>query len=339
MLAAHLMAATLAAAAPPAGPPTAPPPPAAAGPAAVPSAPIPAANQNVPEESRPAPDAPAAETTDAATAAEQQAAPAENFDIEVDQAGLQHDPLEGLNRISFGVSQVVDKIVIRPAAMVYRHAVPKPARDGVHNLLSNLGEPLVFLNDLLQLRPDRMIRTLGRVLLNSTLGIGGLFDVAKRKPFHLLHHDNSFGDTLGYYGVKSGPYIYVPIFGPTTLRDSLAYAEGLLPPMVVGKPFDRKDFQFSTNIADGLDQRERNDDDLKAMLRDAIDPYATFRANYLQNRAGEIAALKARQADPQAGPQADPQSGPAAGDPLAEPLEDPAAPHPAPAREPVPAGQ
>jgi phospholipid-binding lipoprotein MlaA len=211
--------------------------------------------------------------------------------------------------------------------MVYRHAVPKPARDGVHNVLSNLGEPLVFLNDLLQLRPDRALRTLGRFLLNSTLGIGGLFDVAKRKPYHLPHHANSFGDTLGYYGIKPGPYIYVPIIGPTTLRDAIGSSEQLLPPMAIGSPLDRQDYQIATNVADGLDQRERADDDLKAMLRDAIDPYATFRANFLQNRAGEIAALKARDVDA--------QTVPAAEDPLADPLTDPAAP----ASEPAPAGQ
>jgi phospholipid-binding lipoprotein MlaA len=312
MLAAHLMAATLATAGPAAGPTPEPPAPTEALPA-----PVPTADQ----ESLPKPDAPVEETAETTQAAEQPAPVAENFDLEPDLAGLEHDPLEGFNRISFGFSQVVDKVVIRPAAIVYRHAVPKPGRDGVHNVLSNLGEPLVFMNDLLQLRPDRMIRTLGRFLINSTLGFGGLFDIAKRKPYNLPHHANSLGDTLGYYGVKPGPYIYVPIFGPTTLRDAIGSAEGLLPPMAIGKPFDRKDYQLSTNVADGLDQRERNDDDLKAMLRDAIDPYATFRANYLQNRAGEIASLKARETDP--------QTAPATGDPLADPLNDPAAPLPA----------
>ncbi|MDR2856408.1 MAG: VacJ family lipoprotein [Novosphingobium sp.] len=259
-----------------------------------------------------------AETQQTSPEAEPQAGPAEDFDLEPDNAGLGHDPFEGFNRVSFKVSQTADKILIRPAAMVYRHAVPRPARDGVHNALSNINEPLVFLNDMLQLRPDRAIRTLGRFLLNSTLGIGGLFDVARRKPYNLPHHANSFGDTLGYYGVKPGPYIYLPIVGPTTLRDGIGSAEQLLPPMAIGNPLNRQDFQIATNVADGLDQRERADDDLKAMLRDAIDPYATFRANFLQNRAGEIAALKARAVEPGTAPAAD--------DPLADPLADPAPP-------------
>jgi phospholipid-binding lipoprotein MlaA len=269
---------------------------------------------------------PPVEAQQATPAPQTPAAPAEDFDLDLDHAGLEHDPLEGFNRISFEISQAIDKVLIRPAAMVYRH-FPKPARDGVHNALSNLGEPVVFLNDVLQLRPDRAVRTLGRFLINSTIGIGGLFDIARRKPFHLPHHDNSLGDTLGYYGVGPGPYIYVPILGPTTLRDLSGSADQLLAPLVAGVPFDDKNYQISTLIAGGLDQRERADDDLKAMLREAIDPYATFRANFLQNRAGEIAALKAHDKGV--------QTLPAPGDPLAEPLTDPSAP----ASKPAPSGQ
>ena len=243
--------------------------------------------------------------------------PANDLDIDLSHTGLENDPLEGFNRVSFEFSQAIDKVLIRPAAMVYRTVVPKPLRDGAHNALENIGEPLVFLNDFLQLRPKRMLHTFLRFLVNSTLGIGGLFDVAKKKPFELPHHDNSFGDTLGYYGVKSGPYIYLPILGPTTLRDALGSSEDLIAPMLIGSPFDRTDYQVSTSIVSGLDLRERNDDELKAMLRGAIDPYATFRADYLQNRAGEIAALKAKQGEE-----------PAVGgfdDPLTDPLADPAA--------------
>jgi phospholipid-binding lipoprotein MlaA len=330
MLATHLIAASLAAA-----PATAPlerqsVPPALVAPPSAPEA--------SPAIDIPPPANPAESSSVAAPAAAQQApqqapppgpaatAPAEDFDLDLDHAGLEHDPLEGFNRISFAFSQALDKVLIRPAAMVYRH-FPQPARDGVHNAISNLGEPVVFLNDLLQLRPDRAVRTLGRFLLNSTLGLGGLFDVAKRKPFHLPHHANSLGDTLGYYGLGPGPYIYVPILGPATLRDLTGSAEQLLSPLVIGAPFDNTDYQIATLVAGGLDQRERADEDLKAMLRDAVDPYATLRANFLQNRAGEIAALKSHELDA--------QTAPASTDPLAEPLVDPATP----ATKPAPSGQ
>lgn len=224
-----------------------------------------------------------------------------------------NDPLQGINRISFDLSWTIDKLVIRPAAMVYRTVVPKPARDGIHNALQNFQEPMVFLNDLLQLRPGRAIRTLARFLINSTIGIGGLFDIARREPFHLEHHNNSFGSTLGYYGVKPGPYIYFPILGPTTLRDMADNAQGYVWPGAAGKPLDRGDVGTGMMIAGGLDQRDRNDAELKAMFSDAIDRYASFRENFLQDRAGEIARLRARDGET--------ASNPAFDDPLVDPAD------------------
>jgi phospholipid-binding lipoprotein MlaA len=226
------------------------------------------------------------------------------------------DPLQGVNRISFDLSWTIDKVIIRPVAMVYRAIVPKPARDGIHNVLENFQEPMFALNDLLQLRPGRALRTLARFVINSTIGLGGIFDIAKREPFHIAYHRNSFGDTLGYYGVKPGPYIYIPILGPTTLRDMADNAQGFLWPGLAGDPLTRSNVSNATMIADGLDQRERNDDELKAMFHDAIDRYASFRENYLQDRAGEIARLKARHGETVTNPAFD------------DPLIDPAAEKP-----------
>lgn len=267
-----------------------------------------------PVEEAPQPPAPAESSPPPATP---EVLSPDDLDLELSHTGLENDPLEGFNRVSFEFSQAVDKVLIRPAAMAYRAVVPKPLRDGAHNVLSNLDEPLVFLNDFLQLRPDRMVKTLFRFLINSTLGIGGLFDVAKREPFNLPHHANSFGDTLGYYGVGPGPYIYVPILGPTTLRDALGSSEDMIEPKLIGSPFTRSDYGIATSVVSGLDQRERNDADLKAMLSGAIDPYATFRADYLQDRAGEIASLKARKGEQPTVSGFD--------DPLTDPLVDPAA--------------
>ena len=115
------------------------------------------------------------------------------------------DPLEGFNRANYKFSTGIDKAVLRPVALAYRHIVPRPARDGLRNFLSNIGEPFVFANDVLQLKIGRAIKTVGRFVINSTLGLAGLFDTAKRKPFHLPHHNNSLGDTLGFYGVGPGP--------------------------------------------------------------------------------------------------------------------------------------
>lgn len=203
------------------------------------------------------------------------------------------DPLEGFNRDMFAVHQALDKVVIRPAAMAYGTVVPRPVRSGLRNAFSNLSEPVVFVNDLLQLRPGRAIRTFARFVINSTLGLAGLFDVAKHEE--LPHHENGFGDTLAYYGIGPGPYLFLPLIGPSTFRDGLGgQSDRMLLPVTVGTPFDTFEYQTSEWAVTGLDQRHQSDADLKALFGSAIDPYATLRSVYLQNRAAEIRGLRAR---------------------------------------------
>ncbi|MEV9592768.1 MlaA family lipoprotein, partial [Klebsiella pneumoniae] len=96
------------------------------------------------------------------------------------------------NRVMFSIHQFLDRIFLRPVSMAYKKIVPKVVRTGIRHVFSNVGEPLVFANDLLQLKPKRAIRTLARFGVNSTIGIGGLLDVAKTSDFNLPHHDNSF---------------------------------------------------------------------------------------------------------------------------------------------------
>ncbi len=314
MLAAHLAAAGLAAAQPavlPASPLD------AMAPAPVGAVVYRLAQDPQPEPEAAARQAPAAEQLGPPDTRADAAAPVAAIDPDdplLDEYKPASDPLEGFNRISFNLSWTIDKIAIRPAAMVYRAVVPKPARDGLRNALQNLNEPVVFVNDLLQLRPGRAWRTLGRFLINFTIGHGGLFDIARREPFHLAHHDNGLGSTLAYYGVKPGPYIYLPLLGPTNLRDMADNTQGYLWPGVVGKPLTRGDLNMAQTVVDGLDQRERNDGEINTMLSGAVDRYATFRENYLQDRAGEIARLKARPGEVTKNPALD------------DPLIDPAAP-------------
>ncbi|GAA4781018.1 VacJ family lipoprotein [Stakelama sediminis] len=243
----------------------------------------------------------------------------------------QNDPLEGFNRTMFGIQMGLDKVLIRPLAMAYKTVVPKPVRSGLRNFFRNLTEPLAFLNDLLQLRFKRAAETFGRFAINTVLGIGGFLDVAT--PEGVPHHDNSFGDTLAYYGIGPGPYLFLPFVGPTTLRDLLSSpADGAVLPVLIGTPFDRAEYQIPKAVITGLDQRAESDADLKALYRSAVDPYATLRSVYLQNRAAEVAALKehdaakpaATQDDPLADPLSDPSAG-SSGDPLTDPLTDPAA--------------
>jgi phospholipid-binding lipoprotein MlaA len=114
------------------------------------------------------------------------------------------DPMLQLNAQSFQVVQDVDEALVGPVAMAYKDAIPKPIRHGLRNFLRNLTEPIVALNFLLQLKPGKAAETVGRFAVNSTIGIGGLFDVAKREPFKLPYRRNGFANTLGYYGVEPG---------------------------------------------------------------------------------------------------------------------------------------
>jgi phospholipid-binding lipoprotein MlaA len=253
----------------------------------------------------------AAPTADLSTPATVSAPPnslASLDDIDLAAPKAFPDPLEPINRIFYAISQPIDRFILRPAAMVYKTVVPKPARDGARNAISNFGEPIVFINDVVQLRPKRAIRTLGRFLINSVLGLGGLFDIAKRKPFNIKHHNNGFSDTLGYLGIGPLFYLYVPVLGPTNFRDMIGqYGDSYFWDRNLHKlihPNGRPNY-FRTqprlgksgtiiSVISGLDQRAESDEDLKAITHDSVDPYAALRANYLQDRAGEIAQLKAR---------------------------------------------
>jgi phospholipid-binding lipoprotein MlaA len=243
------------------------------------------------------------------------------------------DPLEGLNRHLFAGYLFADRTFIRPVAMAYRHVVPKPVRSGLRNFFRNLGEPLVFVNDLLQLKPGRAFKTFERFIINSSLGVGGLIDVAKSPNLGLPHHDNGFGNTLAYYGVGPGPYLFLPIIGPTTFRDLIAgQGDDFVLPLAIGNPFDRLEYQIPRGVLSGVDDRAESDADFKALLDSAVDPYATLRSVYLQNRAAEIQALHSRSAKgATADPLDDPLGDPAArqASPLDDPLSDPAGSQPA----------
>lgn len=250
------------------------------------------------------------------------------------------DSLEGFNRAMFSVWETLDKAAYRPAALAYKHVTPKPLRTGIRHVLSNIGEPLVFLNFILQGKPGRASKTLARFVINSTIGIGGVIDVAKDKSINLPHRDNSFGSTLALYGVGPGPYIFLPFLGPSTLRDLFgSAAQGLVLPMAVGKPFNKIEYQVATGVVGGLDQRAEADDQLKALLSGAVDPYATLRSAWFQNRVAQIDALRSHQSeatgadqpeldDPLADPQQPGDAKPAApsqAPELSDPLTDPAA--------------
>ncbi|MFW5451807.1 MAG: VacJ family lipoprotein [Methylophagaceae bacterium] len=130
-----------------------------------------------------------------------------------------NDPLEGYNRFMYSFNDVADRAVIKPAAQVYDAVLPDPIQKGVSNFFSNLNEITVIINDLLQLKFRQAFHDTGRFVLNSTVGVAGIFDVAGYSGYE--KHDEDFGQTLGSWGVGTGPYVVLPFFGPRNVRDTV----------------------------------------------------------------------------------------------------------------------
>jgi phospholipid-binding lipoprotein MlaA len=196
--------------------------------------------------------------------------------------GPNADPWEKTNRWFYKFNDALDRAFIRPSATFYRHAAPRPLRAGVHNLVVNLGEPVNFVNHALQLHPTAAAATFGRFALNSTIGIAGLFDVASGAG--LPERDTNFGQTLGRYGVGAGPYLFLPVFGPSSVRDATGrVADIFLDPINWLKFRDDTYFFVARAGAGGLDARVEADPILRDINRTATDPYATIRADYIQN--------------------------------------------------------
>jgi phospholipid-binding lipoprotein MlaA len=205
------------------------------------------------------------------------------------------DPLRKVNAEAFAVTQKVDDNVVGPVARTYKKAVPSPIRKGIHNFLYNLREPIVFLNFMLQLKPGKAAETVGRFAINTTVGAAGFVDMAKRKPFHLPRRSNGFANTLGYYGVKNGPFLFLPLVGPTTVRDLLGGAvDRLVLPVGVGSPFTSATYSVPAGVLGALDHRSEFDQTLKDLHDNSPDPYAATRAFYLNRRQAEIDQLRGR---------------------------------------------
>jgi len=202
------------------------------------------------------------------------------------------DPLAGLNATSYQAIQAVDQAVIGPVSMGYKSGMPKPLRLGLRNFLRNLEEPVIAFNYLLQLKPGRAVKTVGRFAVNSTVGVAGLVDMAKRKPFNLPYTPNGFANTFACYGIGPGPYFFLPLVGPTTLRDIIGVGlDRAALPAVIGAPLDQPYYAIPANVIDSLNDRIDIDDQLKEVRANSSDPYVATRELYLRQRRSEIAAI------------------------------------------------
>jgi phospholipid-binding lipoprotein MlaA len=196
-----------------------------------------------------------------------------------------NDPAEPLNRGIFEVNMTIDTYAIKPVATVYRDYVPDPVRDGIENFLDNLKAPVTFLNDVLQLNPERAGITFGRFVANSILGVGGIFDVVGNPA--APEHTEDFGQTLGYWGVSDGPYVMLPLLGPSSVRDGIGLGVD-----TVSDPFNflisSTPISFGRTFIRGIDTRSRNITVLEEIERTSIDYYAAIRSLYRQRREDEI---------------------------------------------------
>ena len=199
-----------------------------------------------------------------------------------------NDPLEPTNRAIYAFNNGLDTVILRPAARAYRFLIPAPVRGGVHNVLSNLGTPVQLGNDILEGKPRRAGDTTMRFLINTTAGVVGVFDVATGWGYP--DHDSDFGMTMALWGLPEGPFLFLPVFGPSDPRDAvgLGVNAAMDPFTWVGHGTAVRALDWSRFAMNGLDQRERHLDDVESIKNTALDPYATFRSLYRQHRRAQI---------------------------------------------------
>lgn len=203
--------------------------------------------------------------------------------VAVGTTGEDDDPLEGLNRYFYDLNNALDILIFRQFAEAYRLVVPDGVRRSVTNFIRFLQTPVILANDLLQGDLKRAEITTSRFIVNAAIGFG-FFDVASDSG--LPYHSEDFGQTLAVYGVDSGPFLVLPLLGPTTLRDGAGRGVDIL--------LDPLTYVLTTPQSIGragvtaLDARERNLDTIDEIRRDALDEYARVRSLWLQNRRKEI---------------------------------------------------
>lgn len=191
------------------------------------------------------------------------------------------DPLEPLNRNILFVNGAFDRGVVRPVASGYAQIVPAPIRAGIGNFLDNLREPRTAINQLLQGRPGLAVADTARFLINSTLGIGGLFDPAAQMG--LAHHREDFGQTFAVWGVEPGPYLMIPFVGSSNVRDAIGTVVGF-----AAMPQTYIDFRPRAGLTAMWVIRQRSEN-LHLDAEITGDPYVYLREAWVKRRAAEIA--------------------------------------------------
>jgi phospholipid-binding lipoprotein MlaA len=196
------------------------------------------------------------------------------------QTPTKGDPLEGLNRTIFTVNDKLDQYALKPVAKGYVWVTPQPVRDSVTNFFSNIGDVYIAANNLLQLKVTDGVEDIMRIVINTVFGVGGLFDVATLA--NLPKHDNDLGLTLGHYGVPAGPYLVLPLFGPSTVRDAVgSIGNYYVNPLSYIHPDGLSWALYGLNVVNTRANLLSASDVLEGA---ALDKYSFVRNAYLQRR-------------------------------------------------------
>jgi phospholipid-binding lipoprotein MlaA len=199
-------------------------------------------------------------------------------------SGNPKDPIEGFNRAMFAFNEGLDSAIVRPVATGYEAVLPSPVRTGVTNFFSNIEDLLIGVNNLLQGKGSEAISDLGRVVINSTIGILGTFDIAS--DIGLEKHDEDFGQTFGRWGVGSGAYVVIPVFGPRTARDTVGLVlDVAADPLTHLGAGDGRDVLL---VLRAVNDRANLLPADKVVEEAALDKYSYIRDGYLQRRRNLI---------------------------------------------------
>jgi phospholipid-binding lipoprotein MlaA len=199
-----------------------------------------------------------------------------------------NDPLEPLNRKIFDLNQVIDQLLLKPAAEVYVAVLPQDGRNAIRRMLDNMEEPVIVINTTLQGEIERASIAVRRLVVNSTIGVAGIFDVAS--GWGLKRQIGDFGQTLYVWGVPSGPYLIIPVLGPSNPRDALGMAaDSYIDPVTfLGTTMDVDDLAIIRLVVDGVDRRARAIDTLDELQKNSLDFYAQLRSLVQQRRAAQL---------------------------------------------------
>ena len=194
------------------------------------------------------------------------------------------DPFEDINRTVYGFNETVDDNLLEPVSRAYKDHVPEVAQDGVSNFFGNLRDVSTLANQILQFKPVESIETLGRILVNSTIGLGGLFDVAS--DMGLTTDDEDFGQTMGVWGVEEGPYVVLPLLGPSTVRDGAGlFVDTTSDANMIDKT---EGIGFISSSAINIIDKRVELLPATDMLDLSDDPYTMMRSSYLQKRKFDV---------------------------------------------------